>query len=628
MFAQRFPQLAQILAPQIPKGLLPNADAEQYKSQGQSEAARLDPAALNAIFPFYNFFYAKNGELTASQNGLNLHSVYNPSGEAARAAAAAEQEQKSVYVFAGFGLGYIPIALAKSPAALDKTFIFLEPDAPHFFAALASADFSPLFKIPNLFFAIGADIEQADALIQCAGGFEKAKTFCQKAQMSHAQKWFDDFFRLERQKREAAQANINTQERFGRLWLKNGARNLDQMQKLSGAAAFFGAADFGEQKNFPSVLIAAGPSLQDALPFLKKIHERAVTIAVDTALRACLSAGVEPDFIVLTDPQYWAGRHIAGLSAPHSILLAESAAYPSVFRFDCKKIILMSSLFPLGKFFEARLGSKGALASGGSVATSAWDFARALGSKEIFAAGLDLGYPNGQTHVKGSAFEEAAHASASRLNPAELQTSRILFSAQTQTSLDFEGNKIITDERMKLFALWFENKIAGDARTKTFSFSKKGLAIEGIKFCSLDEFLRRPKIAEEKKIFYSRAQEKFESGLFNWNKENFLELMDSLKSGLNVIKKLSQQALALCNDILCGDTRAQKRIGELDIIDKQILQSQEKDVAALVFPTQRQLDKLFEQTQFPQDPMQNAAAKSKVVYSLLLKSIEEFLKIC
>ena len=615
LFKERFPALAQMLEPQIPAELLQT----QNKEADSGDAI----ARLNKLFPFYNFSLAKNGDLTASENGLLLHSAYNPTAEAERAAASAKDSDKEIFVFAAIGLGYLAAAAARLPGAGQKTFAILEPDAPHFFAALASCDFSDLFKIPNLFFAIGADAKQAAALIQCAGGFDKAHIFCQKSQTARAQEWFDNFFALAKQRLDAAQVNINTLERFGRLWLKNGARNLPQMQALCGAGAFFGAANF-EGSSLPCVLLAAGPSLEPILSRLPQIHERAITIAVDTALRACLRAGVQPDFVLLTDPQYWAFRHIAGLSAPESILIAESAAYPSVFRFSCKQTFLMSSLFPLGKYIEARLGKKGPLASGGSVATSAWDFARAIGCKEIYAAGLDLGYPCKHTHVKGSSFEEAAHNNSGRLSPAELATARILFSAKNQEGLDYEGNKIITDERMKLFGLWFESQTSAPQNVKTFAFSKKGLAIKGIDYCGIEDFLKKPAIPDQKKAFFSRA----ERNAAPYDKEKFNMVLGELKTGLSKISALSKKGIAICNDILCGDSRAERRIGELDSIDKDILQSDAKNIAALVFPTERQLQRLFESQNFPKKPIQANAAKSKIIYTELAKSIEDFLKIC
>ena len=104
--------------------------------------------------------------------------------------------------------------------------------------------------------------------------------------------------------------------------------------------------------------------------------------------------------------------------------------------------------------------------------------------------------------------------------------------------------------------------------------------------------------------------------------------MAELKSGLVKIDSQAKKGIALCNDILCGDRRAQQRIGDLDKIDQQILQSDAKNVAALVFPSQRQLEKLFLAANIPQNPVQANAAKSKIIYTELTKSIEDFLKIC
>ncbi|MBQ6029346.1 MAG: hypothetical protein IJL24_07470, partial [Treponema sp.] len=217
LFAERFAALARMLKPQIPGELLQGQEAAAQTSQGQEALL----AHLNKTFPFYNFSFSKSGALTASQNGLPLHSAYNPIAEAERTAATIKDSDKEILVFAGIGLGYLPIAAARIPGAERKTFAILEPSAPRFFAALASLDFKELFKIPKLFFAIGADVEQAAALVQCAGGFEKAQVFWQKSQTVHAQEWFDAFFKRGQQHKEKAQVNANTLEKFGRLWLKN-----------------------------------------------------------------------------------------------------------------------------------------------------------------------------------------------------------------------------------------------------------------------------------------------------------------------------------------------------------------------------------------------------------------------
>lgn len=600
---------------------IPNLFFEAKENGENSKDAFLK--ILCEHFPFYKFAFAKNGALTASENSLAIHSAYNPQREAEQTVEKNKDSQKEIFIFAGIGLGYLPQAFAKKFP--QKTFIILEPDAPHFFAALASLDFSEIFKIERLFFIIGANAEQAAALVENSGGFENAQVFLTNAQAFHAEKYFEKFFSLAKQNAQKAQANTNTLERFGMLWLKNSARNLQEMQRLCGANIFFGEAKSDEKISLPSVILAAGPTLQNVLPHLSQIKERAILIALDTSLRTVLRAGIEPDFIVLTDPQFWAAQHIADLSSPSSILILEGAVYPSAFRFKCRKKILISSLFPLGKFIESRLGKKGELSSGGSVATTAWEFARAIGSEKIFFAGLDLGFPQKRTHVKGSTFEEAAHAFSTRTSCAENALCKILFSAKNQIARDYDGKEIITDERMTLFANWFENKIAAISNEKnharTFTFSREGIFINGIDFFPLEEFLALPKISEQKKEFFERAEKKNSA----YEKDEFCAVIENLKKQFESLKKISERAKTICNDILCGDPRAKDLLSELDSLDKEILSSDAKNVAALVFPTQRRLDEILSNAKIPDDALLANATKSRVIYSELLNAIELYL---
>lgn len=607
-----------MLLPEIPKFFFDEKDDGEISKDSFLKI-------LNEQFPFCEFFFAKSGALTASENSLAIHSAYNPQREAEQTAEKNKGSQKEIFIFAGIGLGYLPQAFAKKFP--QKTFIILEPDAPHFFAALACLDFSEIFKIEKLFFIIGASAEQAAALVENAGGFENAQVFLTNAQTFHAKKYFEKFFSIENQNARKAQANTNTLERFGMLWLKNSARNLREMQRLCGANIFFGEAKSTERNSsMPSVILAAGPTLQNILPHLAQIKERAILIALDTSLRTVLRAGIEPDFIVLTDPQFWAAQHIAGLSSPSSILILESAVYPSAFRFDCRKKILISSLFPLGKFIESHLGKKGELSSGGSVATTAWEFARAIGSENIFFAGLDLGFPQKKTHVKGSTFEEAAHTFSTRTSCAENALCKILFSAKNKIARDYDGNEIITDERMTLFANWFENKIAAISQEKkhahTFTFSREGIFINGIDFFAPEEFLSMPKITEQKKEFFERAEKKNSA----YEKNEFDATLENLKNQFEKLKKNSERAKTICNDILCGDPRAKNLLSELDSLDREILSSDAKNVAALVFPTQRRLDEILANTEIPRDALLANATKSRVVYSELLNAIDSYLK--
>ena len=172
-------------------------------------------------------------------------------------------------------------------------------------------------------------------------------------------------------------------------------------------------------EGIPTLLLAAGPTLDQVLPHLRELARRCLVIAVDTAVSPARRAGIEPDFAVVVDPQYWNARHLDRIPPGRTLLVSEASAHPFVFRHFRPPLFLCSSLFPLGRSFEALLGAFGSLGAGGSVSTSAWDLARLLGTSQVYAAGLDLGFPGGRTHCRASFFEELALALGSRLQPAE-----------------------------------------------------------------------------------------------------------------------------------------------------------------------------------------------------------------
>jgi hypothetical protein len=192
--------------------------------------------------------------------------------------------------------------------------------------------------------------------------------------------------------------NMATLGKFGKRWVRNLSRNMSAIRDLPGISRLTGLAagdghEFasnggnGAGEALPVFLAAAGPGLDGAGPLLPDIRRRCVVVAVDTSLRFLLRYGVEPDFVLVVDPQFWNSRHLDRCAGgERTRLIAESAVYPPVLRMPFKATYLCGSLFPLGSFIEQQVDPKGLLGAGGSVATTAWDFARVLGAKEIWIA--------------------------------------------------------------------------------------------------------------------------------------------------------------------------------------------------------------------------------------------------
>ena len=296
---------------------------------------------------------------------------------------------------------------------------------------------------------------------------------------------------------------------------------------VTGIGQFRGRAAAG----LPFLIVGAGPSLEKVLPHLEALKKRCVIVCVETSLRALLRNGVQPDFIILTDPQFWAYRHIAGLAAPDSILITEVSAYPAVFRFPCLQIALCSSQFPVGQWFEQKLGLTAAsrnlvgagdlpgkaggqpagsadsllgdLGTGGSVASSAWNFAAFCGASEIYTVGLDFAFPGRQTHIRGSEAEQTYHTVSSRLATPDKFTATALFSANAVLSKDYNGRPVLTDSRMKMFSWWFEARLAGCPGVKTFTLSPEGLCTPGMQPAAVTDLLSKAECPALKEEFFA-----------------------------------------------------------------------------------------------------------------------------
>ncbi|HRY54227.1 MAG TPA: DUF115 domain-containing protein [Spirochaetia bacterium] len=414
--------------------------------------------------------------------GAWLHSSRDPRLEASRLAASAEGSADAILVL-GFGLGYLPEALL---AAGAERVIVCEAEPRALLAALGARDLGPILGDERLGFVLGGEPDAAVTALELSGASRAALLGLPAAEAA-SPAWYRAVRAAASRWNAKGAVNEATLRRFGRLWVRNLSANVGRVASCPGVERLAGLA-----AGLPAIVLAAGPSLDEVLPSIREIAQRAIVVCVDTALRGLLRSGLEPDFLVVVDPQFWNWRHLAGLAAPSSILVSESAAWPAVFRFPCRRTFLGGSLFPLGRRLEAASGRKGLLGAGGSVATSAWDLARLMGAEPIWMAGLDLGYPGGKTHARASLFEQRSLAAGTRLAPASSAQAGALFGARSFSAPAAGGGSVLTDERMSLYAWWFESRLARPGSPKTLSLCPAGLAIPGMAAGSLEELLALP----------------------------------------------------------------------------------------------------------------------------------------
>ena len=268
------------------------------------------------------------------------------------------------------------------------------------------------------------------------------------------------------------------------------------------------------------------------------------------------------------------------------------------------------------------------------MATSAWGLARLCGCRRIFLAAADLSFPGKRTHANGSTFEEKTHQNSTRLIPSQHSQVSALFSADISVKKSYTGEPVITDQRMELYAWWFESKVAAHPETKNFSLTPQSLAIPGIEAFPLESLLQEPPCLQERQEFFAnqeKARAKFQERQQEI-KKHFHQLYSELKDGLFQLYKAARKGLSLCQETLVlqdgpnFEAAFSRIISQLATIDQAIRTSPYHESAALAFPSQQQLDMLYEQAGLSSNPQRATLEKSRILYQRIMEALAEYNK--
>ncbi len=259
-----------------------------------------------------------SGAPTAMIDGVFLYGRHDPARDAAAQVQREIEEACTAIIVMGFGLGYG--AEAARTAFPSRPLLVVEPDGEVFRAAISSRDLRQLLSDPQVHLHVDAEPDGLPAILEtlplARPAFLRlrpalnARRGVYRASEETIQSWL-----LRRD------INVNTLNRFGRLWVRNLCRNLGELVRSPGVAALSGLFD-----GLPALVVAGGPSLDDIAPSLPALRERMLLVSVNTPLRACRERGIEPDFTVVVDPQYWASRSLDWTLARDGVLVAEPSS--------------------------------------------------------------------------------------------------------------------------------------------------------------------------------------------------------------------------------------------------------------------------------------------------------------
>lgn len=204
-----------------------------------------------------------------------------------------------------------------------------------------------------------------------------------------------------------ARNNEIARQKFAGPYLCNTLTNLPAIASEGDVASLY-----GRFSGVPALVVGAGPSLDRNVAALVHLQERALVIAVDTAVRPLLAAGIRPHLIVSVDPSEVNARHLDRLPDTRGMwLVAEGSLDSRVFeQFRGRTFFFrVANHHPWPWLAEQGAGC-GLLDAWGSVLTSAFDLAVRAGCGPIVFAGADLAYTGDQIYCRNTVYEsEWAH---------------------------------------------------------------------------------------------------------------------------------------------------------------------------------------------------------------------------
>ncbi|MDR2733416.1 MAG: DUF115 domain-containing protein [Spirochaetota bacterium] len=506
----------------------------------------------------YRVFPAKSGDLSMAYQDAEgherlLHSRYDPKGEAKHIVEESVDPDADLVIVGGFALAWhIEAILARAENALVTV---IEDDPAALASAFAARDCTALFASGRLDFALGDSSE--DLLLLLEGkSTRKVSLFLHRASYDRNPGFYGNLKNILYSFLNGKEVNHATLARFERLWTRNLLRNLPRFLAHGGVRELFGT-----HRDKPAFVIAAGPSLAKNIDLLREAQTKGIIIAVDTIYKVLLAHGITPDIVVAVDPQLVNAHFIAGTHGEKTILVADSAIAPTLLANHTGAILLSAIPFPHAQWFEEYSERKGGLASGGSVATSAFDLAVQMGANPVVLVGQDLAYSEARIHMRGTPGEERWENSADRLTPVTRNMSAFLRKNRTVRVPNWaDDGEVWSDRKFLTFLWWFEKRIRQlDKLVTVINATEGGARIHGAEHKTLAETLAELPPCETK--LPCCAEKNLPLG------DTFEKAIMEYAAFLGKLEDAAAEAIRLCSRVLRSPREASSVQPRLEKID-------------------------------------------------------------
>jgi hypothetical protein len=413
-----------------------------------------------------------SGQTTAQHENILLHSKYDPEKEGMDFAK--NIQLGSRICLYGFGLGYHLQPLLEKIGP-DGFLIVIELNLDILTAALKVKDHTQLFKSNRFKLIFGVnEFKVSDEISREMQHISKESSDKLEILFHRPSfKCIPDNFPALKNALEILLMERRFPAMFGDLEQVNISLNEEKAKKSPGINIL---------KNFhsgrPALMVSAGPSLDNVLPYLKHLQNIFVLTCVDTAFPALLKNGIYPDYVFSLDPQYESAFHFAEYTKGSTKLIYTPTANHNILKnFTGECFVIYKEGNSLSQ--QEEIEQKGTTQAGGSVACLGVDALIQFGCDPIFLIGQDCALTSDRYYSKHSRFNQqlfsqiSGSAQLNMLHHRKFQTKKPVKIKNTY------GNEILTDQLMYSYLRNLEEISMQNKNTRIYNLCSQGAAIEG-----------------------------------------------------------------------------------------------------------------------------------------------------
>ncbi len=550
---------------------------------------------------------ARNDEsvlvVTSASIEYRMNSLYNPTAEAKKWADQFKfQNDNNIISLFGLGNGAFAKAIMEKMHENDFLIIY-EPSYPIFDFVMHNYDLTELFEDNRVFFAIEGinDFEFHLILLQLIN-LTNIKTQQQCISPNYDKLFMESCVRFYREIKESlttALVNVNSTIAFGE---KNIYNTLKNMCFLSESISLIDLMKV-IPKDVPAIVVAAGPSVEENIEYLKRSKGKAIIFAVDRILDYLLDQDVEPDFVVTLDPKKQMKHFSKREDVTVPLICYFESNHDILVKHKGKKIFCTSDSFSEEVYHRTKKISPNLITSG-SVAIVAYSACVKLGFQRIVLVGQDLAYHNNASHAGG-------------------ETDQLDSNADVFVE-GLDGNQVKSRYDWKEFITRYQDFIKLNPDIEVIDVKKSGAKIKGTVHMPFGEVLEK---------YCQSSFDPINCDFNIFSKDDMELIKDYIEEQISIImriKEKAQNAVKVCNQLLKSQKNERftfngdKSLKKLSKINSYIM---EQKIYGLIdsFVTAKTAQYLSEILIFTEDEKENNRStfyKSKAIYQAVIEAAD------